>query len=294
MRHALFTPDMNAGTVGARAVVRRLRMAQGVDVAQAGLGLRSRPSGPPPRMQRETQVLAALERGDVGFAADCFLGEIRRHELSTDPDDLQQYADTATGILADLFWIAIRLGRRSQAGAMIRQLLHEARRRGGLWAYVEAMYLQANLLHDHALSDRIGRGEKEPLRQKARALLREATRYAIRIPRPDFVVDAIRLSVYLEPDGDERRRLLNGLEVWGGRVAPGEKSFWRSLIWCGIRSRAVTGSCRFTHTVSCGVLRVKDRILPRAELTSRSQHATWHSLGVSIGPSHSRSAALIE
>jgi hypothetical protein len=221
MRKRLFSRDLRLRPSHARAVVRRLRMSQGMDIDDIDVGLKRSRLPPPPPMHQQERVLAALDNGQIRWATARFLDEIRRSE---DPDDRQGQAETVTSIIVEMFWFAIRNGQHRTAEMLINRLTREAGYRGVLWAYPEVLYLRANLLHGYSLSGGNARwGDALTCRGLAKGLLEDAIRYALRIPRLDIVTDAIRLLLYLEPKPSERTRLLSALHIWSTRIEDGEE-----------------------------------------------------------------------
>ena len=136
-------------------------------------------------MDKEGEVLAALDRGEIRRATSQFLDEVRRAE---DPGDRAAQAETVTSILAEMFWFAIRNRQYGTAKFLVNRLVCEAERRGVLWAYPEALYLKGNLLHELALRDgsTSNDGTSNGL-QVARTVLERAIRFAMRVPRVDIV-----------------------------------------------------------------------------------------------------------
>jgi hypothetical protein len=221
LRARLFSGDLRLRPTEARTVVRRLRLSQGVDIDDIYLDLKGRQPAAVRPMRQQAEVLSALDNAHIRRAVAQFLAEIRRAE---DPDDRVAQAETVTSILAEMFWFAIRNGQYRTAESLVNRLTREAERRGVLWAYSEALYLRGNLLHELGLlsSSTLDGGAQFRLSQ-AKLVLERAIRYAMRVPRVDIVVDAIRLLLYIERNPAERRRLLSALRVWSERVEDGEE-----------------------------------------------------------------------
>jgi hypothetical protein len=221
LRARLFSRDLRLRPTDARAVIRRLRLSQGVDIDDIYLGLKGRQPVAVPPMRQEADVLAALDDGRIRWATVQFLAEIKRTE---DPDDRVAHAETVTSILAEMFWFAIRNGQFRTAEFLVNKLMSEAQRRGVLWAYPEALYLRGNLLHELWLrgDSTLDAGTTSRLSQ-AKLVLERAIRYAMRVPRVAIVIDALRLLLYIERNPSERRRLLLALRIWSQRVEDGEE-----------------------------------------------------------------------
>jgi len=221
MRDRLLSAELRVRPSEARAVVRRLRMTQGIDIDDIYTGLKARKPVAPRPMRQEVHVLAALDRGDIRWATSRFLEEIRRSE---EPGDRMAQAETVTSILAEMFWFAIRNGQHGTAEMLVNRLVGEARRRGVLWAYPEILYLRANLLHEYGFLGGNPRwGDAPTCLELSKKFLEDAVRYAVRIPRVDIVTDALRLLLYIEPNPVQRNRLLLALRVWSLRVDDGEE-----------------------------------------------------------------------
>jgi hypothetical protein len=221
LRERLFSGELRLRPTEARAVVRRLRLSQGIDIDDIDAGLAGRHPAAVQPMRQEASVLAALDSGDIRWATSQFLDEIRRAE---EPGDLTLQAETVTSILAEMFWFAIRNGQHSTAETLVNRLRREAEHRGVLWAYPEALYLEASLLHERALrGGSTRRGDAPTCLRLAKTFLEKAIRYAMRIPRVDIVTDSIRLLLYIERNPAERNRLLLALRVWSLRLKDGEE-----------------------------------------------------------------------
>jgi hypothetical protein len=221
LRGRLFSGELRLRRSDARAVVRRLRLSIGVDIDHVYAGLKERQPAAVRPMRQEADVLAALDAGDIRWATAQFLEEIRRDE---DPGDRAAHAETVTSILAEMFWFAIRNHQYKTAEFVVTRLAREAERRGVLWAYPEALYLRANLLHELGLNGESAlRGHAATFLSEAKAILQQAIRYAMRVPRLDIVTDAIRLLLYIEHDPAKRKRLLLALRVWSQRLDDGEE-----------------------------------------------------------------------
>ena len=220
LRTRLFSGDFRLRPTEARAVVRRLRLSQGVDIDDIYLGLKGQSVAVPP-MRQEADVVAALDHGQIRWATVQFLAEIKRTE---DPDDRVAHAETVTSILAEMFWFAIRNGQFRTGEFLVNRLVSEAQRRGVLWAYPEALYLRGNLLHELSLrgDSTLDAGTPSRLSQ-AKLVLERAIRYAMRVPRVDIVIDALRLLLYIEHKPGERRRFFIALRIWSQRVEDGEE-----------------------------------------------------------------------
>lgn len=215
LRERLFSGDLRLRPTEARAVVRRLRLSQGLDIDDIYVGLKGSHSAAVRPMRQQADVVAALDDGRVRWATAQFLAEIERAE---EPDDRVAQAETVTSILAEMFWFAIRNGQFRTAEFLVNRLTTEAQRRGVLWAYPEALYLRGNLLHELWL-----RGGAPFRFSQAKLVLERAIRYAMRVPRVDIVIDALRLLLYIERDPVEWRRLLLALRVWSQRVEDSEE-----------------------------------------------------------------------
>jgi hypothetical protein len=183
-----------------------------------------RDDGAPPDAFTD-RVVRLMERHEFVSTAEAFERYIATIEAcETDVHPLT-YGDALILGVSLPFWNALKLGQRRQASRIVSKVRRIARRRGLLWALVLADYMGANVAVDRAAAAlRQGHhGAVPKLNADAVVLLDRAMRYALRIPRLDIFVDALRLRVGIEQDPAARMRLERGLVTWADRLPPCEE-----------------------------------------------------------------------
>jgi hypothetical protein len=173
-------------------------------------------------------------------AAAVFLNVVRAQETEGTFD--MAYNTAVFGILDDLFEQAFHVGRQRQAWRIARLFQREGRRRRSLPAEVHGIFLEAIVNHRWAEQAASGnsrlRHRATDYAGRARALLDLVVTYALRLPRLDMLVAALRLRRWLEEDGSQGAELEAAMRVWSSRLPPSDERLFAAfdlLQWCAGR-----------------------------------------------------------